>query len=112
MTSRQITFLYATFPNTVVASEVAHNLLELRLVGCINIIPEMQAMYLWEGKICSEDECIMILKTTKDLVNDAAKTLRGIHPYDAPCIVEIPIDPTVHSQSYVDWIATNLQPRN
>ncbi len=110
MTNQQkIAFLYTTLPNMVVASEIAHNLLELRLVGCINIIPEIQAMYLCEGKVHSENECIMILKTTKSIVNEAAEILKSIHPYDVPCVIELPTDPTVHNQSYLDWIIESVK---
>ncbi len=100
--------LYTTFPDSETASSTASALIELRLIACANIIPNISSIYTWEEKICNGNECIMILKTTRDMLDQAVDKLRNIHPYNAPCILEITLEKTVHSQPYHDWLTHYL----
>ena len=84
------------------ASEIAGILVEKKLAACVNILPEIQSIYRWEGKICNETERMMIIKTREDLFKELEATIVKLHPYEVPEIISFEIQ---HGFSrYLRWI--------
>ena len=84
---------YIPCPDKACATKIAKTLLEEKLVGCANIIPGMESMYWWEGKIETSSEHILILKVlkTSDAQDLVTKRVKELHPYEVPCIMTIPV---------------------
>lgn len=64
---------------------------EERLAACANVIDSMTAIFRWNGAIEEAGEAVLILKTTEARVAALTDRLRGLHPYELPCIVALPI---------------------
>ena len=96
-------FIYSTFPDKVIAEKAALDLLEKRLVACVNILPPMQSFYWWQGKIESAAEIILIAKTTEDQFDAAKACILSLHPYECPCIIALPI--IAGHTPFFEWIA-------
>ncbi len=74
------------------ASEtLARHLVEQRLAACVNIVPGVQSVYRWEGKLCVESESTLLIKTRAELVDKLTQELVNIHPYDVPEVIAVPI---------------------
>ena len=99
--------LYTTVNDNTTGRHIIKALLEKRLIGCANIIVGVQSMYLWNDEICSDNEVIIILKTTKNKIPEVVAELQKIHPYDVPLIAELEIS-NLHSHSYLEWITKML----
>ena len=56
-----------TAPSVEIAKKLATKLLDSRCVACVNLIPSIESMYRWEGKIQTDRETLMIVKTTQAL---------------------------------------------
>ncbi len=97
-----IRFLYVTTKDVEQARSIAETLLERRLIACANIIPQMESIYRWQDKIEHSTEAILILKTQKNLVDQAQKAVLELHSYEVPCILTIPIESG--AQGYLDWL--------
>ena len=41
--------IYATFPSPAEAERIGGALVERGLAACVNIFPQMTAIYIWEG---------------------------------------------------------------
>nr|BFD58697.1 divalent-cation tolerance protein CutA [Bdellovibrio sp. CKG001]BFD62122.1 divalent-cation tolerance protein CutA [Bdellovibrio sp. HM001]BFD67964.1 divalent-cation tolerance protein CutA [Bdellovibrio sp. HAGR004] len=84
---------YIPCPDKTCAEKIARTLLEEKLIGCANIIPGMESMYWWEGKIETSSEHILILKVlkTSDAQDLVTKRVKELHPYDVPCIMTLPV---------------------
>lgn len=78
--------VYVTCPDRETARRIARELLERRLVACANLLP-VESVYRWEGAIEEAQEVAMFLKTTRALVDDVARAVKELHPYDVPCAV-------------------------
>ncbi len=101
--------LYVTTPTKADAERIARALLEKRLVACANILEGCTSLYWWDGRIQSEQECVMICKTQMRLVNQAAVFIEELHPYDVPCVTAMPI--LKANRKYSDWVnAETAQP--
>ena len=92
------------------AEPVLRALLEERLVGCGNLIPGVVSLYWWEGEIERDEEVVMWMETTVDLVASATTRLRELHPYDVPKIVVI--DPESTDPDYLAWLRSVTGPNS
>ncbi|GEM_PF-562114 len=68
------------------AERIAEILLKDRLAACVTIIPAT-SMYRRKGKIAKEDECVILIKTSKRRYTELMKRLKEIHPYELPEIL-------------------------
>lgn len=94
--------VYVTCPDEATARAIARDLLDKRLVACANILP-IRSMYRWEGAIEEADEVAMFLKTRRALVDEVARAVAALHPYDVPCAVAFELGEGGHAP-YHAWI--------
>lgn len=88
---KMVVAIYSTMGNTEDAKKIARSLVEEKLVACVNIIPKIESVYRWQGKIEEDDECVLIAKTTDKNVDKTIQKIQELHPYDLPDIVVLPI---------------------
>ena len=79
-----------------------------RLVACVNMIPAVESMYRWEGEVQTDEELLLMAKTRSALVNDIAKRVTDLHPYDLPEVIAAPIAGGL--QGYLDWVVSSTKP--
>ena len=96
----EICVIYATVPK-VRSNELARRLLAKRLVACINILP-VRSLYRWNGTDCDDEEHLLIIKTKRDLAERVTRTLRGMHPYEVPEIIALPV--IAGHLPYLAWV--------
>lgn len=81
--------LLTTTPDMVGAEKLAFLLVENRLAACVNILPEVQSIYHWEGKLARERECKLLIKTSSGIAGAARDFIKANHPYKVPEITTI-----------------------
>lgn len=64
---------------------IAATLVEERLAACVNRVP-CRSTYRWEGTVHTDDESILVIKTTADLYRELADRIAALHPHEVPCI--------------------------
>ena len=101
-----IRFVYMTAGSMAEARTISLELVESRLAACVNILPGMQSIYRWEGKIEEADEVVVIAKTTASRVPELTARVKSLHSYDCPCVVSLKVDGGY--QPYLDWITGNV----
>jgi uncharacterized protein involved in tolerance to divalent cations len=67
--------MFVTAPSAEEAQRIAQSLLERRLVACVNMLPQVQSMYVWEGKVETSQEVLMMIKVLKLLLSVHAALL-------------------------------------
>ena len=97
--------VFVTVPSMEVARKLVGGILERKLAACANLVPGLESHYWWEGKMCQENEVLLILKTTASCLPGLEKFVMEEHPYDTPEFVSWIIDSG--SQKYLDWLSTN-----
>ncbi len=97
-----ISLVYVTVSNQNAAQHIGRMLVNERLVACANILPEMTAIYRWEGKTEEATEAVLIMKTRTALVESVIARVRELHDYDCPCLVSWPI--ASGHDAYLNWI--------
>jgi len=84
------------------ASKLARSLVEERLVACIQIIPGMHSLYLWKGKIESDEEFLLIMKTVSENKAIVMERIRELHSYETPEILVVAVEET--DSDYAEWL--------
>ena len=95
--------VYATFPSPAEAERIGGVLVDRGLAACVNIVPGMTSIYVWEGKRQRDTEAAMIIKTRASLADTAIAEARRLHPYANPAFVVLPIEGG--SADFLRWIA-------
>ena len=86
-----VAVVYTTIGSIQDARKIAHSLVEEQLVACVNIIPSVESVYSWKGKIQNDEEIVLIAKTTDDNVKKTIQRIKKLHPYELPDIIVLPI---------------------
>ncbi|MFC3033487.1 divalent-cation tolerance protein CutA [Pseudoalteromonas fenneropenaei] len=81
---------------------LANALVEQKLAACVNLLPEIHSIYPWQGKICHDSECKMIIKTHCDKLAALQQLLLQLHPYDVPEVQVIAV--VDGAQAYFNWM--------
>jgi periplasmic divalent cation tolerance protein len=69
---------------------LARMLVEKRIVACVNVVP-VRSYYRWKGEFCDEQEHLLIAKTTRENAEKVIEAIKGIHPYEVPEIIALPV---------------------
>ncbi|XP_013118398.1 protein CutA homolog [Stomoxys calcitrans] len=97
---------FVTAPDEKIAKKLAHGLVEQKLAACINIIPNIQSIYMWEGKVNEDNEYLMMIKTQTTHVEELTKWVRDNHPYSVAEVITLPIEKG--NLPYMKWLAESV----
>ena len=104
----EILLAVVNFPDEDSANTLAIDLIEARLAACVNILPRVQSIYRWEGKVESSTEIPLFIKSTAAAYPALEKAIRERHPYQVPEIIALPV--TRGLPDYLNWVvAETLQ---
>ena len=85
---------------------LATQLVEKRLAACVSVIPRIQSVYRWQGKIENDAEQLLLIKTVDARLEDLKKALFASHPYEVPEFVVL--QPEELSDAYKAWLLGNV----
>lgn len=102
----ELTLIYTTFERLEDAELVCQKLLEEGLIACANLMPAGRSLYWWKSQIQKTDETFVFIKTTPLLASRAKARLEALHPYDTPCILQLPTD-SINS-AYAQWLKSSI----
>ena len=102
----KVNFIYMTAGSKDEARKIGSELVISKLAACVNILENMNSIYMWQGKVQDDREVVMIAKTTEACVPELVEKVKSLHSYDCPCIVSLPV--SGGSQSFLDWITKEV----
>jgi periplasmic divalent cation tolerance protein len=100
--------VFVTTPSREQAIAIAEHIVNDRLAACVNIVPAIDSIYRWEGKIARDAESLMIIKTTADSYEALEKRVIELHSYDTPEVIALMIDRG--AEKYLNWLRIESGP--
>jgi len=96
-----------TAANPEEASELGRTLVEEQLAACATLVPAVQSIYRWEGRIAYSAETLLLLKTVLDRLPALESRLFELHSYQVPEFLVLPVE--AGGRSYLDWLDATLR---
>lgn len=94
--------VFTTLEKREDAARIAKEVVEKRLAACAQVIGPITSSYWWEGRVETAEEWLCLMKTGKSLYPRLEKALKGVHPYEVPEIVAVPI--VAGNADYLSWL--------
>ena len=88
------------------ARRIAHHLVENQLAACVNLVPRIESIYRWQGKVESSHEWLLLIKTTAGKFVAVRDAIRELHSYELPECIAITIDEGSHE--YLQWLEQSV----
>jgi periplasmic divalent cation tolerance protein len=103
--AEKILLALSTFPDAEIAHRISNQLVSERFAACANILPSVESIYRWKGKIESGNETLVFFKVSEDRQSAFQDKLRLLHPYDVPEIIFLPVASGL--PGYIQWVNEN-----
>src|SRR5688572_22413453 len=88
------------------AAAFARELVEARLVACVNLVELVRSIYRWEVKIKDDAEQLLVMKTVDARLDDLKRAVFARHPYEVPEFVVLPIERI--EGPYLEWLSNSV----
>jgi periplasmic divalent cation tolerance protein len=88
------------------AEKLARVLVEARVAACVTMVPGVRSVYRWQGAIESAAECLLIIKSSRQLFEPLRMALEEAHAYDVPELLAVPV--VEGSANYLNWLEGQL----
>jgi periplasmic divalent cation tolerance protein len=95
---------FCTCPDEALALSLAETLVDEGLAACVNLLPGVRSIYVWQGQRHSDAEVLLLIKTAAARFPELAARLRRLHPHDLPEIMAVPIRHGL--PDYLNWVIT------
>ena len=100
--------VYCTCPDAATARKLAAEAVAAKAAACVNILPGLTSVFQWEGAVQTEDEYLLMIKTTGAAYPRLEAVLLEHHPYELPEVIAVPIERGL--PGFLDWIAEETTP--
>lgn len=99
--------VYCTCPDRKTADGLASELVSAGLAACVNLLPGVESVYRWQGKIARDSEILLLIKSDDAHFGALKDTISRLHPYEVPEIIAVPVE--AGHQPYLEWIDQCLE---
>jgi periplasmic divalent cation tolerance protein len=103
--SEEVLIIFTTWPDLEKARAAARKLVEEKLIACANLLPGVESIYRWQGKIETSSEVLMLLKSTIGRYPMLETRIRELHGYEVPEILSVRV--TDGLPNYLRWVEEN-----
>ena len=86
--------------------KLAQAIVEREAAACVNIVPAVESVYRWEGKIETAQEFLLVIKTTRERFAALQELILKLHSYDTPEVIAVPV--VIGLPKYLEWLGATI----
>jgi periplasmic divalent cation tolerance protein len=95
----------STFPDSETARRISRELVSGRFAACANIISNLESIYVWQEKLETGHEVLVLFKLAAATYPMFERELKARHPYEVPEIITTEIGNGL--PDYLRWVVAN-----
>ena len=95
-----------TAPAVEAALELGRTLVTERLAACVNVVPAITSIYMWQGKREEAAEALLVIKTEARRYDALERRVLELHPYSVPEVLALPVE--AGAPAYVEWVRESV----
>jgi periplasmic divalent cation tolerance protein len=99
----------STCGSTEEAQRLARALVEKRLAACVSVVPGVRSVYRWKDAIEEEEEVLLVIKTSRPLLEELRGEIERLHSYEVPEVIAMQV--VGGSERYLEWLDRELSPK-
>jgi periplasmic divalent cation tolerance protein len=96
----------STFASAEEAQRVARALVEKKLAACVSVVPGIRSVYRWEDAIVDEEEVLLVIKSSRALIQELTDEIERLHSYEVPEVIALPV--VDGAERYLAWMNREL----
>lgn len=89
------------------ALTIAEELIQQEMAACVNILPGVRSIYRFKGKVCDDEEMLLLVKTTEAFYEDIAELISQLHSYEIPEVLAFKSDRT--NSNVMKWLEDSVR---
>jgi len=105
--SQEFVLILVTASKKSEAEQIGQAVVEKKLAACCNIVEKISSIFHWKGEICREEECLLLIKSTREKLDDIVGEVKNLHSYEVPEIIALPI--IAGSEGYLNWVKSEVR---
>ena len=90
------------------ARKIGRSAVEKKLAACANIVPGVESIYRWKGRVERAREVLVVMKTTSNRLSQLEREVKRVHSYDVPEFIVLRV--VAGSADYLAWIRASTAP--
>lgn len=84
------------------ALRIGRGVVGKKLAACVTVVPNVISVFEWEGKVCEEDEWLLVMKSTAGAYEALEAEVTTLHSYEVPEILALSV--VKGSSEYLAWV--------
>jgi periplasmic divalent cation tolerance protein len=96
-----------TCANEKEAGKLARALVDGRVAACVSVIPRMRSFYHWKGAVETADECLLLIKSSRESFEALSAALRKLHSYEVPEVLALAV--VDGEPNYLNWLESSIR---
>jgi periplasmic divalent cation tolerance protein len=88
------------------AETLAMALVSERLAACVNIVPAIRSVFVWDGALQKAEETLLIAKSRRPVLDKLVSRVKELHSYTVPEIISLPLESG--SADYLAWLSESV----
>jgi periplasmic divalent cation tolerance protein len=106
MDNEAAVIVLTTWPASADPGAFATTIVEEKLAACVNVLPVMDSVFRWQGRVDRERERQLVMKTSRATLEALQVRIVSLHPYDVPEVLVLPV--IGGSAEYLRWLAESV----
>lgn len=95
--------VFVTASSEAEAERLGEAAVEARLAACANVVAPVRSIYRWKGEVRRDAEHLLILKTTRERLDELTALILSRHGYELPEVLAV--SAAGGNAAYLDWVA-------